>query len=145
MRFVGTGLCIVPISLPGNFYRCGFSECEASTIRRPNPNRDSIAMAKKSTRNSLIQNTNDCPALSFVGRLSVTFKTVCLMTLNKTSKRKYLRQAMNPTGRQRSLVQILRKLSRNFGAVLIWTKLLSTEFQEFLEAILLINASHSSQ
>jgi len=67
------------------------------------------------------------------------------MTLDKTSKRKYLRQAMNPTGRQRSLVQILRKLSRNFGAVLIWTKLLSTEFQEFLEAILLINASHSSQ
>jgi len=47
---------------------------------------------KTSTQKGVILNKDGSPSLDFIRRLSVTFTTICLMTLDKTCKRKYLRQ-----------------------------------------------------
>jgi hypothetical protein len=47
---------------------------------------------KTSLRKSLTLNRDGCLVLSFVGILSVTFTTVCLVTLDKICKSKYFRQ-----------------------------------------------------
>jgi len=91
VRYVGRDLFLGPFPHAEDLYRVWFfwvwslDNLEVQGLGTVSP------WKKKSARKSLIQNTDNRLALSFVGMLLVTSKSVCSMMLDKTFTSKYLR------------------------------------------------------
>ena len=93
-------------------------------------------MESTSVRKSLTLNTDGCLVASFVGMKSVTFRTVCSMTFDKTWSSKYSRQTEETdTHRQRGFAQIRRKYSRKFGQVSTTREVSNIEMRKTTEPI----------